>query len=173
MVLAQTLPVTRSDPDYYPLELGNAVLGGSFYSTRLSIALRKENGLVYSVDSILQAGRTRSAYLVEYACDPPNVVKAAAMVRREIADMQRAPVGQEELLRIKELLVRQIPLGESSVDAIAGGIISRVDLQLPLDEPTIAARRYIGLGPAQIQAAFRKWMRPDDLVRVSEGPAPR
>ncbi len=173
VVLAQTLPVTRSDPDYYPLELGDAVLGGSFYSTRLSIALRKQSGLVYSVDSTLEAGRTRSAYLVEYACDPPNVTKAAAMVRREIADMQRTPVGNEELLRVKELLLRQIPLGESSVDAIAGGIIGRVDLGLPLDEPTIAAQRYIELGPAQIQAAFRKWMRPADLVRVSEGPAPR
>ena len=173
VVLAQTLPLTRNNPDYYPLQLGNAVLGGSFYSTRLSIALRKQSGLVYSVDSMLEAGRTRSAYLVEYACDPPNVDRAAAMVRREIADMQRAPVGPQELLRVKELLVRQIPLGESSVDAIAGGIINRVDLGLPLDEPTIAAQRYIGLDPAQIEAAFRKWMRPDDLVRVSEGPAPK
>jgi zinc protease len=173
VVLAQTLPLTRSNPDYYPLELGNAVLGGSFYSTRLSIALRKESGLVYSVDSTLESGRTRSAYLVEYACDPPNVSKAAAIVRREIADMQHTPVGKEELLRVKELMVRQIPLEESSVDAIAGGIISRVDLGLPLDEPTIAARRYIALGPAQIEAAFRKWMRPADLVRVSEGPDPK
>ena len=173
VVLAQTLPLTRSNPDYYPLQLGNAVLGGSFYSTRLSIALRKQSGLVYSVDSTLEAGRTRSAYLVEYACDPPNVTKAAAMVRREIADMQSTPVGEEELLRVKELLVRQIPLGESSVDAIAGGMIARIDLGLPLDEPTIAARRYIELGPTQIQEAFRKWMRPSDLVRVSEGPQPR
>ena len=173
VVLAQTLPLTRSNPDYYPVALGNAVLGGSFYSTRLSIALRKESGLVYSVDSTLEAGRTRSAYLVEYACDPPNVIKAAAIVRREIADMQHTPVGSEELLRVKELLVRQIPLDEASVDAIAGGIISRSDLGLPLDEPTIAARRYIELGPRQIEAAFRKWMRPADLVRVSEGPAPR
>jgi zinc protease len=172
VVLAQTLPLSRSNPDYYPLELGNAVLGGSFYSTRLSIALRKQSGLVYSVDSTLEAGRTRGAYLVEYACDPPNVTKAAATVRREIADMQHSPVGEEELLRVKELMVRQIPLGESSVDAIAGGIISRADLGLPLDEPTIAAQRYVAIGPAEIEAAFRKWMRPGDLVRVSEGPAP-
>jgi zinc protease len=173
VVLAQTLPLTRSNPDYYPLELGNAVLGGSFYSTRLSIALRKESGLVYSVNSMLEAGKTRSAYLVEYACDPPNVSKAAAIVRREMTDMQRTPVGKEELLRVKELMVRQIPLEDSSVDAIAGGMISRVDLGLPLDEPTIAARRYIGISPAQIEAAFRKWMRPPDLIRVSEGPQPQ
>ncbi len=73
-------------------------------------------------------------------------------------------------MRVKELRVRQIPLEESSVDAIAGGIINRVDLGLPLDEPTIAARHYIELGPGQIEAAFRKWMRPSDLVQVSEGP---
>jgi zinc protease len=173
VVLAQTLPLARSNPDYYPLALGDAVLGGSFYSTRLSIALRKQSGLVYSVNSVLESGRTRGAYLVEYACDPPSVSKAATIVRREIADMQRTPVGAEELLRVKELLLRQIPLGESSVDAIAGGMINRVDLGLPLDEPTIAARRYIELSPTQIESAFRKWMRPSDLVRVSEGPAPR
>jgi zinc protease len=34
----------RSHPDYYALQLGSAVLGGSFYSTRLSIDLRKNAG---------------------------------------------------------------------------------------------------------------------------------
>ena len=63
VILAQNLALTRSDPDYYALELGSAVLGGGFYSTRLSIELRKNTGLVYSVGSTLQAGRTRGAYL--------------------------------------------------------------------------------------------------------------
>ena len=48
-----------------------------------------------------------------------------------------------------------------------------VDLDLPLDEPTRAAQRYIALGPNDVQTAFRKWLRPDDLVRVSEGPTPQ
>src|SRR4029077_9706134 len=87
VVLAHTLALTRSDPDYYALQLGNAVLGGSFYATRLSIDLRKNAGLVYSVESVLQAGRTRSVYLVEYASDPGNVVKAADMVAREVTAM--------------------------------------------------------------------------------------
>jgi zinc protease len=173
VILAQNLALTRSDPDYYPLQLGNAVLGGSFYSTRLSIDLRKNSGLVYSVGSTLQAGRTRGAYLIEYASDPQNVAKAANMVVGEIKSMQTAPPSQEELVRVKALLLRQIPLNESSVDDIAHGLLGRVDLNLPLDEPTNAARRYIGLSPADVQAAFRKWLRPDDLVRVSEGPTPQ
>ena len=173
VVLAQNLALTRSDADYYPLQLGNAVLGGSFYSTRLSIDLRKNSGLVYSVGSTLQAGRTRGVYLVEYASDPQNVAKAAGMVVGEIKSMQSAPPTQDELVRVKALLLRQIPLNESSVDDIAHGLLGRVDLNLPLDEPTEAARRYIGLKPEDVQAAFRKWLRPDDLVRVSEGPTPQ
>jgi zinc protease len=87
--------------------------------------------------------------------------------------MQAAPPTQDELVRVKALLLRQIPLSESSVDDIAHGLLGRVDLGLPLDEPTNAARRYIALGPTDVQAAFRKWLRPDDLVRVSEGPTPQ
>ncbi|HYL72389.1 MAG TPA: pitrilysin family protein, partial [Candidatus Dormibacteraeota bacterium] len=173
VLLAQTLALTRSDPDYYPLQLGNAVLGGSFYATRLSIDLRKNSGLVYSVQSILQAGRTRSVYLVEYASDPQNVAKAAAMVARELTTMQDTPVGTDELTRVKACLLRQLPLGESGVDQIAHGLLGRADLALPLDEPTRAAQRYIALDAKAVQESFRKWVRPEDLVRVSVGPAPQ
>src|SRR5207248_1795047 len=84
-----------------------AVRGGSFYATRLSIDLRKNSGLVYSVQSLLQAGRTRSVYLVEYASDPQNVAKAADMVAREVTAMQESPVGADELTRVKACLLRQ------------------------------------------------------------------
>ncbi len=53
VMLAETMGLTRTDPSYYALKLGNAVLGGGFYSTRLSIDLRKNAGLVYTVDSSL------------------------------------------------------------------------------------------------------------------------
>jgi zinc protease len=46
-------------------------------------------------------------------------------------------------------------------------------LDLPLDEPTLAAKRYLELKPAEIEAAFAKWMRPDNLVRVTQGPPPQ
>jgi zinc protease len=173
VVLAQNLTLTRTDPDYYALELGSALLGGGFYSTRLSIDLRKNAGLVYSVSSMLQAGRTRGAYLIEYACDPGNVSKAADIAVHEVKAMQTAPATADELLRIKAMLIRQIPLGESSVDEIAHGLVGRADIGLPLDEPTVAARRYVALGGNDVQAAFAKWMRPDDMVRVTQGPPPK
>ena len=173
VTLAQTLALTRTDPDYYPLALGNAVLGGSFYSTRLSVDLRKNSGLVYGVESVLQSGKTRSVYLIEYASDPGNVGKAAALAAREVANMRATPVGADELTRVKACLVRQLPLAEAGVTEIARGMLARSDVGLPLDEPTLAARRYTELDAQAVQAAFRKWMRPEDLVRVTEGPPPQ
>ncbi|MGA2023252.1 MAG: pitrilysin family protein [Steroidobacteraceae bacterium] len=172
VLLAQNLALTRSDPDYYALELGSAVLGGGFYSTRLSIELRKNTGLVYSVGSSLQAGRTRGAYFIQYACDPQNVAKAANIAVQELHGMQRTAVGADELQRAKALLLRQIPLGEASVEGIAHGLIERRELDLPLDEPNMAAHRYMQLSAADVQAAFQKWIRPDDLIRVTQGPSP-
>jgi zinc protease len=173
VVLAYNLGLKRSDPDYYALSLGNAVLGGSFYSSRLSNDLRKNAGLVYSIGTNAQVGRTRGLYSVEYACDPVNVTRAARIVALDIKTMQTTPVAADELMRAKALLLRQIPLSEASIGGIAAGFLSRRELDLPLDEPTLAAKRYIELEPADIQAAFAKWMRPGDLVRVTQGPPPQ
>lgn len=173
VALAQNLAITRSDPDYYALALGNSVLGGGFYSARLSIDLRKNAGLVYSVGSSLQAGRTRGNYIVQFASDPQNVGKAAALAVNDIKAMQKTPVTEDEILRSKMLLLRQIPLGEDSISDIARGLLGRHELDLPLDEPVHAARRYIDLTPAEVRDAFAKWLRPDDLVRISQGPPPQ
>jgi zinc protease len=172
VMLAQSIALTRNNPDYYALQVGSAVLGGGFYSSRLSIHLRKEAGLVYSVGSNLQIGRTRGIYMIDFASDPQNVTKAAAMAIQDVRGLQNQPPGADELQRTKALMLRQIPLSEASIDEIARGIITRDDLGLPLDEPTIAARRYIQLTPQDVQAVFKKWIRPGDFVRVSQGPTP-
>jgi zinc protease len=172
VTLAETLPLTRSNKDFYAVDLGDAVLGGGFYSTRLSIDLRKNSGLVYSVGSGLQSGKTRSVYFVSYACDPENVSKAARLVADEIKKMQDSPASADEIARAKALLLRRIPLNNASVSAIASGFFARRDLDLPLDEPTIAAQHFIALDAKEVQAAFKKWIRADGMVRVSQGPTP-
>jgi len=63
-------------PDYYALELGNHVLGGAFYATRLYQGLREKSGLVYYVGSSFDVGQTRAIYMVNFACDPQNVSRA-------------------------------------------------------------------------------------------------
>jgi zinc protease len=172
VVLEEDLGIYRSDPDYYALQVGNHVLGGGFYATRLFHDVREKAGLVYTIDNQLGVGKTRSTYTVTYGCDPPNVSKAEALVIRDLREMQRAPVTPRELQQAKALLLREIPLAEGDEDAIAGGLMARSQAGLPLDDQFRAARIYLGITAQQVEAAFAKWVRPDGFVRAVEGPNP-
>ena len=170
VTLAETLQVTRSNPDYYSLNLGSQVLGGAFYASRLSRDLRENTGLVYDVSSELKIDPTRAFYIVSYGCDPQNVARVRAIVERDLMDMQTGLISEEALNQAKILLLQQIPLSQSSVQSIAEDLISRAANGLPLDESAAAARRYAELTAKDVQAAFAKWIRPHDLVQVIEGP---
>lgn len=170
--LLETLGITRSHPDYYPLNLGLHVLSGGFYATRLYRDLRKRTGLVYTVQAFLQAHKTRSLFGVVYGCDPANVFKARSLVLNDLREMQQAPVLPAELRRARALLVRQIALSESSVEGIGDTLLTLSLEDLPLDEPVFSGKRYLKISAEQIRTAFAKWIRPDDFVQIVRGPVP-
>jgi zinc protease len=81
-------------------------------------------------------------------------------------------VSADELHQAKALLLRQIPLSESSQEAVARSLLARAEIGLPLDEPVAAARAYDALTADQVRAAFAKRIHPRDFVQVVRGPAP-
>jgi len=170
--LSEMIDLTRFDPDYYPLQLANHVLGGGFYATRLYHDLRQVTGYVYNVDVRLNAQKTRATYTVTYACDPKNVSKARELIQRDLVSMQKENVTPAELQQAKALLLRQIPLSESSENSVAGGLLARAQIGLPLDEPLRAAKLYFAITADQVRAAFEKWIRADGFVQIIRGPAP-
>jgi zinc protease len=171
--LALEVGLNRFHADYYALQLGNHVLGGGFYATRLYRDLRQKTGYVYNVDNSLRASETRATYSVTYGCDPENVSKARLLVEQDLAAMRTANVSPAELQQAKALLLRQITLNESSEDAVAGGFVARARMGLPLDEPIRAAQRYYALSADEVRAAFEKWIHPSAFVQVVRGPAPK
>ena len=171
--LSEELALDRFDPDYYAVQLGTHVLGGGFYATRLYHDLRQIAGYVYSVDVSLSAGKTRATYSVTYGCNPENVSKARALIERDLNQMRTEPVSDAELHQAKALLLRQIPLGESSEDAAAAGMLARAEIGLPLDEPVRAAKKYIALTAPDVQNAFARKVTTTNLVQIVRGPAPQ
>ncbi len=173
VTLAEQLNLNRFDPDYYPIELGNHVLGGGFYATRLYHDLRQVNGYVYTVDASLNASKSRASYSVEYGCDPQNVSKARAIIVRDLDQMRTQDVSDAELLQAKAMMLRQIPLSTSSEDAVAGALLGRAEMGLPLDEPVLAAKKYMALTAEDVKNAFAKDLDTGNLVQVVRGPAPQ
>lgn len=173
VVLAEELEINRFDPSYYALQVGNHVLGGGFYATRLYRDVRQKAGLVYNIENAVQATQHRAQFSVEYGCDPKNVSKARALVLDEVVAMQKYNVSPEELQQAKALLLRSIPLAESSEDDVAAGFIARNRIGLPLNEPFRAAKIYFDMSADQVRAAFAKCIDPSRLVQVVRGPAPQ
>jgi len=87
--------------------------------------------------------------------------------------MAQSDVTPAELQQAKALILRQIPLAESSEDAVAGGFIARARIGLPLDEPFHAAEKYFVMSADEVKAAFAKWVKPGDMVQVVRGPVPQ
>ena len=173
VTLQETVGIVRSDPDYYTLRVGGSILGGGFYSSRLSIDLRQKAGLVYYVGERFNVGKTRSTFEVNYGCDPQNVSKARALIEKDLRAMQTTLATTAELQRAKLQLVTATPLSEASEDNIAAGLLNRSLIGLPLDEPSRAAAAYAATSATQIRDAFAKWLRVPDLVQVVTGPPPQ
>ena len=171
--LGQSLKLMRKSEDFPAMDLGNVILGGSVFTAKLFDDLRVKRGLVYSVGSNLNAGKVRGNFIVSFASDPQNVAKAAALVRKDIVDMQFVPVSDDVLKDAKAMMLRQIPLSEESTGSIADGYLHRFDFDLPYDDPVRLAKRLVEISPGEVQAAFKRWLRPADLAVVTQGPEPK
>ncbi|GAB3782559.1 M16 family metallopeptidase [Dyella agri] len=171
--MAQTIGVTYDDPSRYAINLGNQVLGGGFYASRLTRDLREKHGLVYTVGVSLDADKHRGTYKVSFGCDPDKVGAAGALVVQNLKRMQQEPVSDTELRQAKGILLRRIPLGESSFGAIGGQLLTLSLQGKPLDAMTVAGQHYLELTAPQVQEAFAKHVRPDALVTAVKGPAPK
>lgn len=172
VTLAQTLDMVRSNPDYYPLQVGTHILAGAFYATRLYRDLREETGLVYTVEAGLDVEKTRSVFGVFFACDPANVSKARSLVIRDLKQLQAQPASDSELRQARTLLLRQLLLSRDDLDEIGGDLLDLTQKDLPLDEPLRAARHYQQVTATQVQKVFARYLRPDGLVEVVLGPSP-
>ena len=170
VALVESVQLAVTNPDRFDLMVGNTILGGGF-SSRLFQDLRVKTGYVYNVSSQIDWSRTRCDYNVSFGADPDKVAKARIAVVQDLKALQNQPVSDAELTRAKAQMLRRLPMQRSSVDAIAALDLRLVDLGLPLDTPTVAAKHYYDSTAERVQAAFKTWLRPDDLSEIVKGPA--
>jgi len=171
--LTQTIGLLRTDADFAPMRIANTILSGGFYSSLLYHDLREVHGYVYNVSTDLNAGKVRSTFSVSYGSDPDKVLPAERLVIADLQRMQTQPVEADRLLRAKAQMMGEIPIREDSYDEVANQWLYYSRYNLPLDQSQIDARRALSVTAAQLQAAMRKWVRPNAFVRVVTGPAPK
>ncbi|MES2403435.1 MAG: pitrilysin family protein [Pseudomonadota bacterium] len=173
VLMGQTLDLNLHDPNRYALQLGNEVLGGNGFASRLMLDIRVKHGYAYGAGSGMMFDRSRSIFFVQYGSDPGKVAPVNKLVQQNLAEMQDVPVNPDELTNAKQAVIRSIPLEVSSVDAIAKSLLTWSYKGEPLDEPMVAAKYYLDLTAQQVRDAFGKYIKPAHLVQVVQGPTPQ
>lgn len=169
----QIVTLDRSSDQYYPLLLGNAMLGGGSLGpeqSRLFRDIRQEAGLVYSIASQLSVSRTRSQFSIHFACLPRNRERIASLIDAEIDKLKTQPAGDFELSLAKASIVRRTVIGDSSESSIGGTLLDNASNGYPLDQNRIDARQIIDTGATAVSTAFSTYIRPENFVRVVVGP---
>jgi zinc protease len=172
VLMGQMLELNMHNPDRYALQLGNDVLGGNGFASRLMTDIRVKHGYAYGAGSGLRFDRSRSIFFVQYGSDPDKVSAVDGLVHKNIVDMQNTPVKEGELTNARQYEIRSIPVSVASISSISRSLLTWAWHGEPLDQPMVAAKYYIDLTPEQVQAAFKKYLKPQNLTQVVQGPPP-
>jgi len=114
-----------SDPRHLHMYFLSNMLGGPAMSSRLNLALRERNGLVYTVESNCSTYTDTGAWLVYYGCDAADRARCRRLVAHELARLTDRPLSQRALDAARRQLKGQIGISYDNFENVAIGMAKR------------------------------------------------
>jgi zinc protease len=170
-LLLATLGIERGNPDYAALYLGNQVLGGGGFGTRLMEEVREKRGLTYGVYSAFSPMQARGPFMINLQTRADQSDGTLALVQQMLADFLRDGPTDKELDDAKRELSGSFPLTTASNASIVGQLGSIGFYDLPLTWLEDFVQQVQGLSTEQVKAALNRHLDPEQLVIVSVGPS--
>jgi zinc protease len=165
------IALSDSDPDYPALRIGNFIFGGSTLASRLGDRIRQKDGLSYgATSSFVASSRDPVASLtVTVSTNPANIDKVTAAVMEELQRfLKDGPTGKE-VADAKQAFVESQKVGRTADAAIAGQIVSNLNVGRTFAYAADQEKAILALTPAQVADAFRKHIDPNKLVVIRAG----
>lgn len=170
-VLVGAAGMTRDDPDYYALYVGNHVLGGSGLVSRISTEVREKHGLAYSAYSYFSPMRAAGPYTLGLQTRGDQAAQALEILQRTLAGFIKDGPTAAELTASKKNITGGFPLRIASNSAIVGNLAMIGFYDLPLDYLDRFNARIEAVTAAQIRDAFQRRVQPDKMATVTVGTA--
>lgn len=159
--------ISIDEPDFFAAYIASEILGGGRFGTRLMTEVREKRGLTYGIgagfssydQAELLAGQVQTAN---------GTVKDTIDVIR--AEWARLPdISEEELAATKTYLTGSYPLRWDGNANIARALAGLQLQGYPIDYPSKRNGYIEAVTLEQVQAAARRWFRPDDLSFIVVG----
>jgi len=163
------LGMARHDPDYFPLYVGNYILGGGGLVSRLSVQVREERGLSYSVYSYFAPMREPGPFMVGLQTERSQQTRALSVVRKVLADFVEQGPTAEELLAAKKHLTGGFPLRIDSNKKSSEYLAVIGFYRLPLDYLDTFIARIDAVTIEQVREAFKRRLHPERMLTVVVG----
>jgi len=160
----------RLHPDYFPVVVMNAVLGGLF-SSRINLNLREAHAYTYGAHSGYDWRRAAGPFSVSTAVRSDVTDAAAREILHEIDRIRAQPVGEEELSLATSYLDGVFPIRYETTAAIASALANLVLYKLPEDFYDAYRGQVRGVTRDDVLAAARAHLYPERLQIVAVGDA--
>ena len=161
--------VARNNPDYFPLLVGNYVLGGGGFVSRLMSEVREKRGLAYSVFSYFAPGKDTGTFQAGLQTKSDQGSLALEVMSDTVAKFIADGPTPSELAAAKANLVNGYPLRIDNNRKLLDNVSSIVWNDLPLDTMEVWAKQVDAVTLNQVSAAFQKYLAMDRMKIVVLG----
>jgi zinc protease len=162
----------RSDPDFFPLIVGNQILGGGGFTSRLTNEVREKRGLSYSVYSFFAPGLHAGAFQIGLTTRPDQADQAIGVAREVLQRFVRAGPTQAELQAAKDNLVNGFALRIDSNRKLLDNVANIAWNGLPLNYLDHWTEQVQRVSLADIRRSFERVLQPERMVTVVVGAKP-
>ncbi|WP_230976764.1 M16 family metallopeptidase [Pseudothauera rhizosphaerae] len=161
--------MAREDPDYYPLLVGNYVLGGGGFVSRLTREVREKRGYAYSVYSYFSPQWVAGPFQIGLQTRGSQIDAALGLVEKTLAAFIAEGPTEAELQAARDNIVNGFGLRLDSNSKILGYVSMIGFYGLPLDWLDAYPRHVEEVTAAAVRDAFARRVRPEHLVTVVVG----
>ena len=161
----------REDPDYFALVVGNYILGGGGFVSRLTEEVREKRGLSYSVYSFFAPGLHAGAFTMGLQTRPDQVKEAVQVSRDVLAKFVADGPLASELQAAKDNLIGGFALRIDSNHKLLENVANIAWNGLALDYLDTWTAQVEKVTIDSIRDAFARKLQPSKMVTVVLGGA--
>lgn len=159
----------RGDPDFFPLYVGNYILGGGGFVSRLTEEVREKRGLAYSVYSYFMPMSQLGPFQIGLQTKKEQADEALTLVKDTVQQFVDKGVTEKELAAAKDNLIGGFPLRIDSNSKILEYLNMIGFYKLPLDYLDSFNQHVSEVTVQQINDAFKRRIHPDRFATVIVG----
>ncbi len=161
----------RNDPDFFALLVGNHILGGGAFTSRLTNEVREKRGLSYNVYSYFAPGSHAGAFTIGLQTRPDQAAQAVQVSKDVLKDFVANGPTETELQAAKDNLIGGFALRIDSNQKLLGNVANIAWNNLPLNYLDVWTQQIDKITTAQIKSAMQRKLQPEKMVTVVLGGA--